>query len=155
MAYFKVAAARSGFPAPTFWAPKADTVDNMEDGTKNRKLITFSTIPTAAASVRPLLFAIIVIMINATWIRPSCIAIGKPIFNSLPMVSFLGLKSLFFTVIPVFPFINMVRATMAISNQNGVSGEDLNGLIEKIISSLSGIKDADANSAKVQDGSKY
>lgn len=34
---------------------------------------------------------------------------------------------------------------MAISNQNGVSGEDLNGLIEKIISSLSGIKDADAD----------
>ena len=115
MAYFKVAAARSGFPAPTFWAPKADTVDNMEDGTKNRKLITFSTIPTAAASVRPLLFAIIVIMINATWIRPSCIAIGKPIFNSLPMVSFLGLKSLFFTVIPVFPFINMVRATITLT----------------------------------------
>lgn len=34
---------------------------------------------------------------------------------------------------------------MTISNQNGVSGEDLNGLIEKIISSLSEIKDADAD----------
>lgn len=32
---------------------------------------------------------------------------------------------------------------MAISNQNGVSGEDLNGLIEKIISSLPAIKDVD------------
>lgn len=42
-------------------------------------------------------------------------------------------------------FYQQGQGTMAISNQNGVSGEDLNGLIEKIISSLSGIKDADAD----------
>ena len=40
-------------------------------------------------------------------------------------------------------FYQQGQGTMAISNQNGVSGEDLNGLIEKIISSLSEIKDVD------------
>ena len=115
IAYFKAATACCGFPAPTFWAPKADTVESMDEGTKNKKLITFSTIPTAAASVRPLLFAIIVIMINATWIRPSCMAMGKPIFNNLLIVSFLGLKLPFFTVMPVFPLINMVRATITLT----------------------------------------
>ena len=40
-------------------------------------------------------------------------------------------------------FYQQGQGTMAISNQNGVSGEDLNGLIEKIISSLPAIKDVD------------
>ena len=38
---------------------------SIEDGTKNKKLITFSTMPTAAESVRPRLFAMMVIIINA------------------------------------------------------------------------------------------
>lgn len=37
------------------------------------------------------------------------------------------------------------RGKVNITNQTGIPGEDLNGLIEKIISSLSGIKDADAD----------
>ena len=42
-------------------------------------------------------------------------------------------------------FYQQGQGTMTISNQNGVSGEDLNGLIEKIISSLSEVKDVDAD----------
>ena len=49
-------------PAPIFCAPSADTVESIEDGTRKRKLIIFSTIPTAAAVSSPRLFAIIVII---------------------------------------------------------------------------------------------
>ena len=38
--------------------------DNILDGTKNKKLMIFSTTPTAAAISTPRLLAIIVIMIN-------------------------------------------------------------------------------------------
>ena len=53
-AYFNVFAARSSFPAPIFCAAIAETADSIEDGTKNTKLMIFSTIPTAAASFNPL-----------------------------------------------------------------------------------------------------
>ena len=49
-----------------FCAPSAETVESMEDGTKNRKLMTFSTMPTAAASVSPRWFAMTVMTMNAT-----------------------------------------------------------------------------------------
>lgn len=53
IAYFNVFVARSSFPAPIFCAAIAETADSIEDGTKNTKLMIFSTIPTAAASFNP------------------------------------------------------------------------------------------------------
>ena len=53
VAYLSVRTARSGLPAPMFCADIAETVASMEDGTRNSMLITFSTTPTAAASLRP------------------------------------------------------------------------------------------------------
>ena len=52
-AYRSVRMARSGLPAPIFCAPSAETVESIEDGIRNRKPITFSTIPTAAAAFSP------------------------------------------------------------------------------------------------------
>ena len=86
MAYRRVWRARSGLPAPMFWAPSADTVDSMDDGTRNRKLMIFSTMPTAAASVRPRRLAMTVMTMKAIWIRPSCMAMGTPTRNSAPMM---------------------------------------------------------------------
>ena len=37
--------------APMFCAPSAETVESMEEGIKNRKLMIFSTMPTAADSL--------------------------------------------------------------------------------------------------------
>ena len=71
IAYCIVSTALSGLPAPMFCAPSAETVDSIDDGIRKRKLIIFSTIPTAAASFNPRRFAIIVITINATCISPS------------------------------------------------------------------------------------
>ena len=76
-----------------FCAPKAETVDSMEEGTKNRKLMIFSTMPTAAASFSPRRLAMMVMMIKEIWINPSCKAMGTPIFSSLPVALFCGLKS--------------------------------------------------------------
>ena len=87
-----------------FCAPNADTVESIEDGTRNRKLMIFSTIPTAAATLSPLRLAMIVMMINATWINPSCAAIGTPILSTCPIVTRSGRKSALFTEIPVFFF---------------------------------------------------
>ena len=64
IAYFRVDTALCGFPAPIFCAPIADTADSIDEGTKNTKPIIFSTMPTAAASVRPLRLAIAVISIK-------------------------------------------------------------------------------------------
>ena len=64
IAYRRVFSARSGFPAPIFCAPNADTDDSIDDGTKNRKLMSFSTMPTAAASFRPRELAMTVITIK-------------------------------------------------------------------------------------------
>jgi len=36
-----------------FCAPKAETVESIDDGIKNKKPMIFSTMPTAAASVSP------------------------------------------------------------------------------------------------------
>ena len=80
-AYCSVCIARSGLSAPMFCAPSAETVESIEEGIKNRKLITFSTIPTAAASFSPRWLAIIVITINAIWIKPSWKAMGTPIYH--------------------------------------------------------------------------
>ena len=49
-----------------FWAPSADTVDSMDDGTRKRKLMIFSTMPTAAASVRPRWLAMMVMVMKDT-----------------------------------------------------------------------------------------
>ena len=57
------------------------------------KHMIFSTIPTLAASISPLELAIIVITINAIWIKPSCNATGVPTFNILRMLSLSGFSS--------------------------------------------------------------
>ena len=44
----------------------------------------------------------IVMMINATWINPSCAAIGTPILSTCPIVTRSSRKSALFTEIPVF-----------------------------------------------------
>ena len=74
VAYFNICPALSCFFAPIFWADSADTADSIEDGTRKSIPISFSTIPTAAASFNPLWFANIVIIINAICINPSCAA---------------------------------------------------------------------------------
>ncbi len=58
--------------APMFCAPSAETVESMEEGTRNRKLMIFSTMPTVAASFNPRRLAMMVMTINAIRIRPSC-----------------------------------------------------------------------------------
>ncbi len=65
-----------------------ETVCIIVDGTRKRNEIIFSTIPTAALISTPRLFAIIVIMRKATWIKPSCKLTGIPIFRMDVMVSF-------------------------------------------------------------------
>lgn len=95
IAVYKVFAALSCLSAPIFCAASADTVASMEDGTINAALINFSTIPTAAAGFKPRWFAMIVITINATWIKPSCNATGTPIESSIFMTDTCGLKSFF------------------------------------------------------------
>ena len=52
MAQNRVCFARSGFPAPRFCAPSAETADSIDDGTRNRKPMIFSTIPTAVIGRR-------------------------------------------------------------------------------------------------------
>ena len=71
VAYHRVRRARRSFPAPIFWADRAETADSMEEGTRNTMPINFSTIPTAAASASPLRLAMIVMTIKAIWIKPS------------------------------------------------------------------------------------
>ena len=53
-------------PAPRFWEDNADTVANMEDGTMNMALMIFSTMPTAAESIRPRWLAMMVMIIKDT-----------------------------------------------------------------------------------------
>jgi hypothetical protein len=53
-------------PAPIFCAPSAETVESIDDGMRKRKPMIFSTMPTAAASVRPRRLAMIVMMTNET-----------------------------------------------------------------------------------------
>ena len=73
----------------------------MVDGTRNKKLMTFSTMPTAAASFIPRLLAMTVMTMNAIWISPSCSATGIPIFRMLPSTARRGLKSARDTAMPV------------------------------------------------------
>ena len=101
-AYLSICSARSCFPAPIFWAASADTVASMEDGTMNIKLIIFSTTPTAAASFTPRLLAMTVITMKAICMHPSCTATGRPIFTISPSTDFLGTKSFFAILSPVF-----------------------------------------------------
>ena len=75
-------------------APRADTVESMDDGTRNKKLMIFSTMPTAAASVRPRRLAMTVINKNAIWISPSCSATGTPMRKMRPMTARRGRRSL-------------------------------------------------------------
>ena len=88
-------------PAPTFWAPSADTVDSIEDGTRKMKLMIFSTMPTAAASVRPRRLAMTVISKNEIWISPSCKATGTPMRRMRPMTLFCGRSSLLCSRMPL------------------------------------------------------
>jgi hypothetical protein len=57
--------ARRSFPAPMFWADRAETADSMEEGTRNTMPINFSTMPTAAASASPRRLAMMVITMKA------------------------------------------------------------------------------------------
>ena len=59
-------------------------------------LIIFSTIPTAAASFRPLWFAMTVMMIKAIWIQPSWTATGNPTRKICHITFLFGRKSVFF-----------------------------------------------------------
>ena len=94
MAYHSVCSARRGLSAPMHCAPRADTVESMDDGTRNKKLMIFSTMPTAAASVRPRRLAMTVMNKNAIWISPSCSATGTPMRKMRPMTARRGRRSL-------------------------------------------------------------
>ena len=87
----------------------------MEEGTRNRKLMIFSTMPTAAASFNPRRLAMIVITMKAIWIRPSCRAMGTPIFSSRPITGLSGRKSVFFTEIPLLRLKITVRERMTLT----------------------------------------
>lgn len=63
-AYLRVFCARFGAPAPIFCAVIAETEESIADGTRKRNPIIFSTIPTAAAAIKPRPLAIIVIIRN-------------------------------------------------------------------------------------------
>ena len=93
--------ARAGLSAPIFCAPSAETVESIDEGTRNTKLMIFSTIPTAAASVRPRRLAITVMTIKAIWINPSCMAMGKPMRRIRENIAFPGRKSRFEREIPI------------------------------------------------------
>ena len=103
MPYRSVADARSWRPAPTSCAPSADTVESIDDGTRNTKLMNFSTTPTAAASVRPRRLAMTVMIKNEIWIKPSCMATGTPTRRMRPMMARRGRKSLFCSCTPSSP----------------------------------------------------
>ena len=96
VAYFRVCDARSCFPAPIFCAESAETVASMDEGMIKIALIIFSTIPTAAASFRPLWFAMTVMMIKAIWIQPSWTATGNPTRKICHITFLFGRKSVFF-----------------------------------------------------------
>ena len=93
--------ARLGLPAPMFWAPRADTVDSIEEGTRNKNPMIFSTIPTAAASVRPRRLAMMVMMMNEIWIKPSCKVTGMPIFRIFFITAPSGRRSPFWMRTPM------------------------------------------------------
>ena len=95
MAQNRVCFARSGFPAPRFCAPSAETADSINDGTRNRKPMIFSTIPTAAASVSPRRLAMTVITMKEIWINLSCTEMGTPIFKIASITGFCGRRSAF------------------------------------------------------------
>ena len=92
-AYQRVLRARTILPAPIFCAPSAETVASMEDGTRKTKLMNFSTMPTAAASVSPRIFAMMVMTRKAIWMNPSCREMGTPMRKSCPMTFCRGRKS--------------------------------------------------------------
>ena len=64
--------------------------------------MNFSTIPTAAASLRPLRLAMTVMTINAICINPSCTATGTPIFKICPIAADCGRKSSRRSEMPIF-----------------------------------------------------
>ena len=76
-----------------FCAQSADTVDSIDDGTRNTKLMIFSTMPTAAAASSPRRLAMTVMTMKAIWISPSCAATGTPMRSSRPIVSRWGWRS--------------------------------------------------------------
>ena len=76
-----------------FCAPSAETAESMEDGSRNMKLMIFSTMPTAAASVSTRWFAMIVMIMKETWMKPSWSMTGTPMDRSFPTVAFSGRKS--------------------------------------------------------------
>ena len=64
------------------------------------KLMIFSTMPTAAASVIPRSLAMTVITRKATWMNPSWRAMGTPIRSSFRITSQRGLSCSLASVIP-------------------------------------------------------
>ena len=64
----------------------AEIEESMADGTMTPKPMNFSTMPTAAASYSPRPLAMMVMAMKATWMKPSCMAIGTPIFKMSVMV---------------------------------------------------------------------
>lgn len=73
--------ARLGFPAPIFWATKAERADINAMGTMERNTYIFSDIPTLAEAVRPREFIMLVIIRNDMPTRKSWRAMGAPILT--------------------------------------------------------------------------
>ena len=63
---YATSAIKTGSKTGKAAAPSADTVESMELGTRKRKLMIFSTMPTAAASVSPRWLAMMVMIIKDT-----------------------------------------------------------------------------------------
>ena len=79
-------ALRLWYPAPAFWAATEETAADMAEGTRNRKQMIFSTMPTAAATLTPLALAMAVITRKEIWISPSWKAMGTPTERIPPIV---------------------------------------------------------------------
>ena len=94
-----------------FCAPSTETVESIDEGTRKMKLMIFSTMPTAAASVRPRIFAMTVMTRKATWMKPSCSEIGTPMRRRRHSTGRSGRKSCRVSAMPARPLFTWARAS--------------------------------------------
>lgn len=115
VAYLSVALARSGLPAPRFWAEITETVESSDDGTRNNIPISFSTIPTAAASSSPRLLAIMVIIYKRNLYKSVLKCNGNTDFEYVFHQITFGFKSFRQMLIKFFRLIITVSETITLT----------------------------------------
>ena len=78
MPYFRLKPARSGRPAPIFWAVIAARAAIKAEGASMAKVIIRSTTPTAALSLRPMALTMAVMIRKEMVTSTFCTATGAP-----------------------------------------------------------------------------